>query len=167
MTTGSRRPPDAASPSWHGPQPSSQRTVLPAIDGAEALLRDADSLPNLLAASAEAFEVIRLVARHCEDQAPDLLAVFMTCADAAVDGRETIMATPSITRATRTRISANGDDAVYADPADAAAALSALGALLDGKLANAATRAAGAEDRAACRDAALAARRIGQLMRDG
>jgi hypothetical protein len=166
MTADSPRRTDADSPQRQGQQPSKQRMGWPAIDEAEALLRDAGSLKDLLAASAEAFEALRLVARHCEDRAPELLAAFMTCADAAVDGREAVMAAPSITRATRIHISSNGD-AGHADPADAADALSALGILLGGKLASAATRAAGAGDRAACRDAALAARRIGQLMRDG
>jgi len=166
MTADSPRRPDADSPERQGQQSPRQSTGWPAIDEAEALLHDARSLPDLLAASIEAFEAILLVARRCEDQAPELLAAFMTCADAAVDGREAIMAAPSITHATRTPNSGDGD-AVHVDAADAAAALSALGILLGGNLANAATQAAGAGDRAACRNAALAARRIGQLMRDG
>ena len=147
-----------------GNRPQEQKTGLPAIDRAVALLRDAGSLPDLLAASIEAFEAIRLVARDYEDRAPELLAAFMTCADAAIDGREAVLAAPSITHATRTRIPANSD-AVHTDAAEAAAALSALGVLLGEKLANAATRSAGAGDRDACREATLAARRIGQLMR--
>ncbi|MGH3276437.1 MAG: hypothetical protein ACRDNZ_19180, partial [Streptosporangiaceae bacterium] len=102
----------------------------------------------------------------CEDRAPELLAAFMTCADAAVDGREAVLAAPSITQAARMRILADAS-AVHPDLEEAAAALARLGVLLGRHLADAATRANGTGDRAACRNAAMAARRIAQLMGNG
>src|ERR1022692_3847875 len=64
--------------------------------GVEARLRQAAALPDMLAASFEAFEVIRLLARGNEDRVPGLFAAFMTAADAAVDGREAVTAAPSL-----------------------------------------------------------------------
>ena len=62
-------------------------------------LREAVGLPELLVASFLTFEDIRLAARGCEDLVPELLATFMTAADAAVSGREAITAAPSLARA--------------------------------------------------------------------
>ena len=61
-----------------------------------ARLRDARSLAELLAASFDAFEAVRVIARCSEDMAPSLFAAFMTAADAAVDGRQAIAAAPSL-----------------------------------------------------------------------
>ena len=61
-----------------------------------ARLRDARALPELLAASFDAFEAIRVVARGSEDLAPWLFAAFMTAADAAVDGTQAITIAPSL-----------------------------------------------------------------------
>ena len=65
---------------------------------AEARLREAASLPNVLDAGFAAFEAIRIIARACEDQVPGLLAAFMSTADAAVDGREALAVAPSLPR---------------------------------------------------------------------
>src|SRR5260370_6077556 len=64
--------------------------------GVAARLRQAATLPDMLAASFDAFEVIRLLACGNEDRVPGLFAAFMTAADAAVDGREAITAAPSL-----------------------------------------------------------------------
>jgi hypothetical protein len=64
-----------------------------------ARLRDARALPELLAASLDAFEAIRVVARGSEDLAPWLFAAFMTAADAAVDGTQAITIAPSLSLA--------------------------------------------------------------------
>jgi hypothetical protein len=53
----------------------------------------------LLAASFDAFEAIRVVARGSEDLAPWLFAAFMTAADAAVDGTQAITVAPSLSLA--------------------------------------------------------------------
>ena len=128
-----------------------------------ARLRDARALPELLAASYDAFETIRVLARGGEDIVPWLFAAFMTAADAAVDGTQAITIAPSLFLApTATLIVA--PSAVGADIDTIADALAALGELLDERLTHAAGRARLAGDRAACQEAAQAGRRIHQLM---
>jgi hypothetical protein len=128
-----------------------------------ARLRDARALPELLAASFDAFEAIRVVARGSEDLAPWLFAAFMTAADAAVDGTQAITIAPSLSpEPTATMIVA--PHAAGADTDTVADALAALGELLDERLTHAADRARLSGDRTACQEAAEAGRRIHQLM---
>jgi hypothetical protein len=135
------------------------------LDNAADHLRQADGLPELLVASFQAFEDIRLAARSCEELVPELLATFMTAADAAVSGRDAIGAAPSLTRAIAGRdsgiIPADGDVMKMVD------ALSSLGNLLSRRLAEGAATATVAADRAACLEAAGAAGRISALMAKG
>jgi hypothetical protein len=66
------------------------------VEAIAARLRDARSLPELLAASFDAFEAIRVLARRSEDRAPSLFAAFITAAAAAVTGREAITMSPPL-----------------------------------------------------------------------
>ena len=66
------------------------------ISGIMTRLREAASLPDTLAVAFDAFEVIRRLARDCENRIPALFAAFMTTADAAVDGREAITIAPAL-----------------------------------------------------------------------
>jgi hypothetical protein len=125
-----------------------------------ARLRDARSLPELLAASFDAFETIRVLARGSEDIVPSLFAAFMTAADAAVDGRQAITLATSLSPASVVM-------PVTIPPAagaDIDTITAALAALLDERLAHAADRALLSGDRTACQEAAEAGRRIHQLM---
>jgi hypothetical protein len=134
--------------------------------GIEARLRAAATLPDTLAAGFDAFEVIRQLARGCEDKVPALLAAFMTAADAAVDGREAITIAPSLP--VDRRGGAGVSMPLASVPAEkTAGALAGLGALLADRLSRAAAIAATAADRAACTEAAQAAGRICQLMASG
>jgi hypothetical protein len=132
-----------------------------------ARLREASSLPELLAVSFEAFEAIRVLARRSEDAVPGLFAAFMMAADAAVDGKEAVTIAPSLSP------SPSGTLPTGLPSADAgiktiADGIAALGVLLDERLTDAAHRARMPGDRAACEEAAGAGRRIYQLMaRDG
>jgi hypothetical protein len=128
-----------------------------------ARLRDARSLPALLAASFDAFETIRVLARGSEDMVPSLFAAFMTAADAAVDGRQAITLAPSLSPASGVT-PVTTPPAAGADIDTIADALAALGELLDERLAHAADRALLSGDRTACQEAAEAGRRIQQLM---
>jgi hypothetical protein len=128
-----------------------------------ARLRDARSLPELLAASFDAFETIRVVARRSEDIVPSLFAAFMTAADAAVDGRQAITLAPSLSQASGV-MSVTTPPAAGADIDTITAALAALGELLDERLAHVADHALLSSDRTACQEAAEAGRRIHQLM---
>ena len=125
-------------------------------------LQDASSLADTLAVSFDAFEAIRLAARSCVDRIPELFAAFMTTAGAAVEGREAITAAPSLPpgpAAAQPGLLASGDSVD-----NALDVLSALGALLDSRLTQAAEAATINADRVACGEAAGAAWRIHQLM---
>lgn len=135
---------------------------VPGAIGIGARLRQAASLPQLLAAGFDAFEAIRLTARDCQDRVPALFAAFMTTADAAVDGREALTIAPSLPPGGDT-----GPGVATPTGADAgktADALAALAAVLCDRLTVAAATADRPGDRAACQDAAAAAGRICQLM---
>jgi hypothetical protein len=136
------------------------------VQDVEALatrLRKACSLPELLAVSFEAFQAIRVLARRSEDTVPWLFAAFMMAADAAVDGREAIAIAPSLSPSPGGTL-ATSSPAADADIDTITDALAALGALLGERLADAADRAVMPGDRAGCREAAEAGRRIHQLM---
>jgi hypothetical protein len=133
------------------------------VEAIMARLRDARSLPELLAVSFDAFEGIRVIARGSEDIAPALLAAFMTAADAAVDGRQAITIAPSLSPEPAVTLITSPPDAA-ADIDTITDALAALGALLNERLAHAADRALVPGDRVACQEAAAAGCRIHQLM---
>lgn len=138
---------------------------MPQTQPIQARLRDTSALADTLAVSFDAFEAIRLAARSCTDRIPELFAAFMTTADAAVDGREAITAAPSLPAGP-----AAAQPGLLAPGGSVDAALdilAALGADLDSRLTQAAAAATLADDRAACSDAAGAARRIHQLMARG
>lgn len=71
---------------------------VPGASGIQARLEQTTSLPEMLAAGFDAFEIVRIAARNCQDRAPELFAAFMTAADAAVDGREALTIAPSLPR---------------------------------------------------------------------
>ena len=133
------------------------------VEAIMARLRDARSVPVLLAASFDAFEAIRVIARGSEDLVPSLFAAFMTAADAAVDGRHAITIAPSLSAASDITLITSLPTA-GADIDTITDALAALGALLNESLAHAADRALKSGDRAACQEAAAAGRRIHLLM---
>ncbi len=128
----------------------------------EARLRQAASLPEVLAAGFDAFEAIRMAARDCGDRVPELFAAFMMTADAAVDGREALTIAPSLPCDASPHLAAAMP--AHADPALVADALVNLAAVLREHLGRAAALGDLPGDRAACRDAAHLAGRICQLM---
>src|ERR1700730_15879496 len=106
------------------------------MDDINARLREVSSVSETLAVSFGAFEVIRLLARGNEDRIPELFAVFMMAADAAVDGRDAVTAAPSLPRTgvirMPLRLMAGADVGEIAD------AMAALGTLLGEHLGRAA-----------------------------
>jgi hypothetical protein len=139
---------------------------VPEISGITTRLRDADSLPDTLAAGFDAFEAVRQLARGCEDAVPALFAAFMTTADAAVDGRDAITIAPSLPpRGLAAAAVSMPQESVPVE--EIAGALAGLGALLTDRLSRAAALAATAGDRVACTEAAQAAGRICQLTARG
>jgi hypothetical protein len=150
-------------------QPEPARAASRKADGVQEIssivtrLREAASLPDILAAGFDAFEAVRQVARACEDRVPALFATFMTTADAAVDGREAVTIALVFPRPRRAGAGVSVP-AAGASVEEIAGELAGLGALLRDRLARAAALAATAADRAACTQAAQAAGRIRQLM---
>jgi hypothetical protein len=125
-------------------------------------LREVSGVPDTLAVSFDTFEVIRLLARQFRDQVPELFAAFMTTADAAVDGREAITAAVSLPPPGAGAAEPSGL-APAAGLDEVIGVMSVLGMLLADRLTHAAVLATVPEDRAACEEAAAAARRICQL----
>lgn len=128
-----------------------------------ARLRAAVALPDLLAASFDAFEIVRQVARSSDHRAPELFAAFMMTANAAVDGREAVTIAPAMPAGGSSHASVA---AAGASIGEITAALTTLSALLADCLTRAATLTAEPGDQLACAQAAGAARRIRDLMAD-
>jgi hypothetical protein len=101
------------------------------VEALMARLRGARSLPELLEASFDAFEAIRVLARSSEDMVPSLFAAFMSAADAAVDGRQAITLAPSLSQVSLVTT----PPAPGADIDTITVALAALGEQLDEYLA--------------------------------
>jgi hypothetical protein len=135
------------------------------IGTAAARVRASDTLPGLLDAGFDAFEVIRSTARACEDQVPDLFAAFMMAATAAVEGRNALNGAPSLPPSGSS--SPAPSPSAYADVAQIAEILATLGALLAERLSAAARVATSDGDRAACEAAALAAGEVHRLLAAG
>jgi hypothetical protein len=122
----------------------------------QARLREAARLPELLAASFDTFEAIRQEADSRVDEVPELFAAFITTAVTAVEGREAVTAAPSLPpgpAGPQPRLLTAG-----ADLNEAIDTLADLSALLDRCLTQAAASAVNSRDRAACEEAADAAR---------
>ena len=132
------------------------------LDACAARVRSSATLAELLEAGFDAFEVIRQVARACEDRAPGLFAAFMTAAGTAVDGRNALNDAPSLRPATGPphviTVSATAGADHIADE------LAALAALLAQSLAEAGAWAFLEGDRAACQHATRAAADIHRLL---
>ncbi len=154
-----------------GPGSRRHQAAQPALETVDALqqaarihlrLREASSLPATLAASFDAFEAIRLLARGSEHRDPSLFAAFMMAADAAVDGREALTISASLPPVNTLRAAVS--PAAGADLDDLADAMAGLAAQLGDCLSRAAATAQAPDDRAACEEAAQAAGLIRQLM---
>lgn len=132
------------------------------IERSGARLRQSVGLPDLLAASFDAFEAIRRLARQCEGMTPDLFAAFMSAATEAADGRDAITAAPALASADGPALRHGGH--ARPDPRAAADSIAVLAAVLTGRLDDAASLATMPGDQLACQDGVQAARRIHQLM---
>jgi hypothetical protein len=129
-------------------------------------VRDRNDLAETLAAGFDAFEMIRVTARACEDRVPELFAAFTLAAGAAVEGRNALAGAPSLPRSGGEAASPDAAS-LSADVAEVADALADLSGLLATRLQEAAVHAAEATDGAACLDAADAAVRIQQFLGAG
>jgi hypothetical protein len=142
-----------------------ERRASAARADAAARLRQAAGLPELLAASLNAFETIRMLARQGEDQDDELVATFMMAADAAVTGRETLAAAPALVQAGGHRPDLSEPRA--ADLVEVIVAAARLATLTAERLSSGLDLAMTAGDRTACRDGSTAARQIEALLAGG
>jgi hypothetical protein len=133
------------------------------IELSDGCLRRATSLPDLLAAGFDAFEVIRRLARQSQGKAPDLLAAFMSAATVAADGRDAIASAPALLSA-GSPARPGGRPGREPGPQAAADSIARLAAVLADRLDHAASLATTPRDWRACEDGAQAARQIYQLM---
>jgi hypothetical protein len=133
------------------------------LDAITARVTGSTPISDLLEASFDAFEVMRQVARACEDQVPELFAAFMVAATTAAEGRNALNDAPSLPPA---RSSPTPSLTVsLADDADHVAdGLAELAALLAQRLHGPAALADLAVDRDACERAAQAATDIHQIL---
>jgi hypothetical protein len=133
------------------------------LDACTARVRSTATLAELLDAGFDAFEVIRLVARACEDRAPELFAAFITAAGTAVEGRNALNGAPSLPPARAgpppaPMVSAGAGADRIADE------LATLAVLLAHRLEEAREQVVLEGDRVACQHATRTAARIYRLL---
>jgi hypothetical protein len=133
------------------------------LDACTARVHSSANLAELLDAGLDAFEVIRLIARACEDWAPGLFAALMTAAGTAVEGRNALNEAPSLPPA-RTGSPPSPTVSAEASADCIADELAALAALLAQRLAQACALTVLAGDRAACQHATRTAAEIHRLL---
>jgi hypothetical protein len=129
-------------------------------------LDDAATLPALLAAAQDAFEAIMAAAWRQADTPAGFSTAMVYAATAAAEGRDAILAAPSLPGRPLAVQSAGLDDGSVAASGilDVAAAITAVCDGLARRLAVAARDALSPDDRAACRAAVQHARDIRQLL---
>lgn len=131
------------------------------IAAVRSRLEQASDLPGILDAAYEAFEGMLPVIHGQEDRAGGGFAAFVMSAASAANGRDAVASAPSLPPAAPGRTPpAIGDRATGVTEEEAAAVLAGLSQLLASRLADAATWAADAADRAAC---SVAARHAGVI----
>ncbi|SRR6266508_4910142 len=136
--------------------------MVQAIAAMRARVDDADGLEGTLAASWDAFELIRMVALRRTERADGSFAAFMLASASAANGRDVVGFAPSLPLG----------QAAKTDPGEAelgevdllADALAGLASALSARLLAAARLAAHGADRAACRDGAREADNVHALL---
>jgi hypothetical protein len=128
-------------------------------------LADADSLPAVLTAGWDVFEMIATIAYASADEFPDMYAAFTFARGAAVSGRNAIAFAPSLPPisdvAGHQLPTPSGKAGEIADD------LAGLASALSMRLRESAELAADAADRSACENAARQAERITWLLAQG
>jgi hypothetical protein len=131
------------------------------IDLAGQRLLGADSMPGVLAAGWEIFELVMAVAAASAEESNDMYPAFTFARGSAVSGRNALAFAPSMPA----RYAPSGTpEPVTGDVYEVADAVAGLASGLSGRLRDAAARAADAGDRAACEDAAGHADQISKLL---
>lgn len=131
------------------------------IELARQRLLGADGVPSVLSAGWETFELVIAVAGVSADQSADMYPAFTFARGSAVSGRNAIAFAPSMPAS---YAPSGTPEPVTGDAYQIADAVAGLASALSLRLRDAAGRAADAEDRAACEDAAGHADQIGSLL---
>ncbi len=145
------------------------------IAQSRARLDAARSMSELLSAAYQAFEQMLATIRANEDQAGSLFAAFVLAAASAADGRDALLAAPSLPLPLPAApapliIGVGGTSGPASDPAglesitDIADALADLSQLIAATLARAARHVLNRADQAACTEAARCAEAIWSLL---
>jgi hypothetical protein len=132
------------------------------IELARQRLLDAEDVPGVLSAGWEVFELIIAVAAASADQSAELYPAFTFARGSAVSGRNAIAFAPSMPTSYAAPSSTPEPDT--GDVYEVADALAGLASALSTRLRDAAGRAAHADDRAACENAAGHADQISELL---
>ena len=133
------------------------------ITAAHARLTSAASLPSLLDAAYDAFEVIRIVLRHHQERAGAAFPAFVLAAGAAAEGRDQIGASASLPAAA-SEPGTIADLVAGGDWVNAAAEIATLSDAIAGRLSMASADAVAGRDRSSCLHAARHAARISCLL---
>jgi hypothetical protein len=135
------------------------------IGSAVQRLVSADSVPGVLSASWDAFELLRAESAAGADRSADLYPAFTFARGAAVSGRNAIAFAPSMPLGDAALLEAQVSDA--SDVHGVADAMAGLASALSTRLRDAAGLTVDAEDHAACVEAAGHAEQICELLTRG
>jgi hypothetical protein len=124
-------------------------------------LLGADGVPGVLSAGWETFELVIAVAAVSADQSADMYPAFTFARGSAVSGRNAIAFAPSMPAS---YAPSGTPEPVTGDAYQVADAVARLASALSARLRDVAGRAADADDRAACENAAGHADQISKLL---
>jgi hypothetical protein len=135
---------------------------MPEMDRMRVRLETGGELADVLSAAWAAFSLLLAACCDCEERAPELSAAFAFASAAAAQGRLALASAPSLPADL-------GDPASYRGCAEAdlektADGLAGLAGVLATRMSAAARLAHGADDRAACQEAAAQAAQIHELL---
>lgn len=135
------------------------------IELARQRLLGANSMPSLLLAAWDAFELVMAAAAAAAGQSADMYPALTLARGSAVSGRNAIAFAPSMPDSHAAP--PGGPPADANDVNEVADAVAGLASALSARLHGAAGLAADAGDRAACQDAARHAEQISRLLAGG
>jgi hypothetical protein len=140
--------------------------VIQDIETSRTQVMTADGMAELLDAAWDAFTVLLVWCRACEERAVELFAAFAFAAASAAEGQMIVASAPSLTGGHRCD---SGHDVIVQDDLELIAdGLSGLAGALRDRLGSGGLEAADPGDRAACQQAAVSAAQICALLsRDG
>ena len=134
------------------------------IELARERLLGADGVPGVLSAGWEIFELVMAVAAVSADQSADMYPAFTFARGSAVSGRNALAFAPSMPAG---YVPSGSLEPVTGDVYQVADAVAGLASALSARLRDAASRAADADDHAACENAAGHADQISKLLAQG